>query len=151
MSNFDDSIHNLSEIAENLNEWGDWTRWILTDLEEKFQATQIGLEVWIPISIDEESDKTCKIGWAEVDGERRLAYRTHETRSGRHKDTQAEYTSTTISRGALRNAPRPIRIQAMRQLEPLIRKLSTVADQHLGPIGDAHYWSVKRYRKIEES
>ena len=158
MYQYDESIQNLSKLAVKLNEASDSITLILNDLEAKLQATQIGLEVWLPERIDEEVSMTLseaamgsanpeyaekdvklqtwhEIGWAKVDSKWRLAYRLHETRSSWNEFTEDGHATTheSIPR-ALNTASRLIRIHAVSYLESLIGTLTTEAKRHIQTI-----------------
>ena len=153
----EEQIQNLTETAKNLNDWKGSIS-LITDMEDEILGTQIELEVWLPKCIYEECemdfdfDEMCggiwhsnephvyvrrwhEIGWAKVDSKWRLAFRTHETRSGRESPAYkvSEMTQGMFV-GSLKNAPRPIRNQALLHLESLIRELITEAERHLRTI-----------------
>ena len=146
MASLDTRIRMLEKLASDLNEASDSLNETLVAVEERIRDTQIGLEVWLPDLVEKnETDDGdakepghtvvtgCRIGWAKLGrGVWRLVYRSvFETWFyGECKSSEDSFDGVM----PLVNAPRNVRLGALKLLPPLVHRLSEAALERLKEI-----------------
>ena len=153
MSPIHDNIQELKMLAAKLNKASDAAADIIADLEQRLEATGIGITYWLPAIINKEYQSSgetdlgepaeyslgYQIGWDKVGKKWHLAYRVTEIEEygddfGPRRRPDAMRISehrTPFSPEVLVNSPRSVRVQAVRLLDDLVTGLTTEAESLL--------------------
>jgi len=140
-------------LAAKLNKASDDAADIIADLEQRLEATGIGITYWLPAIINKEYQSSgttdlgepaeyslgYQIGWDKVGKKWHLAYRVTEIEM--RGDSTSDYDTpdrmptlenrSPSSPEVLVNSPRSVRVQAVRLLDDLVRGLTTEAESLL--------------------
>lgn len=141
-------LQELSEVAETLNQESDSINDLIERFEDKLRNLNVGLEVWLahalksePWVYTEERSMTetigtndLQLGFVKFAGKWQLATRTVTWRRGpgdRRELTEVETASTRLL-----DAPRDIRIAALRRFPELLREFIGAAKDAVRAIQD---------------
>lgn len=127
--NVSEQLAHLSKIATELNEAGDEAREVITEFENRLEATNIGLECWLWDQKLEpwedatgDSEAFTIIGWDKFGGNWRLVVARAKAFAGEIHEFSADEP--------LVNASRTIRVQSVPLLQKLLAKLVADGEQH---------------------
>jgi hypothetical protein len=146
-----DTINELSELSRKLNEKSDQLSTIITSINEKLGAMNLGVEVWLEHQALEmgatkhrPDEQDCDVmyqegevlGYCRIDGTWQLAVKTCWY-DFVEDDCDVEPTPVVNSEDPLLKASRSIRIKALELLPQLLDQIKTGAQKMLEGIESA--------------
>src|SRR6266508_324953 len=144
-------LADLSQAAETLNRESNTINQLIKRFEERLRQTNVGLQVWCPralateptdISTDEETYEEGSLetylGWAKgwKEWELTLCKQVYRRLPDRPDGQEWEFVRTDLG-GTLREAPRELRIAALKHFPDLLQALTREAEQAVQAIEDA--------------